>query len=275
MNDAVETTGTEPVVEGSAATEQVAETVAVGKAKVKPAKTGNLIQDIAVEVEGLTKIKALNLADDLAENIETNYFKLGGILKLISDNSWFEGYADFNTFVFEKYGFQGRKAAYLMAIYTDLVTKQIPWEKVGHLGWTKLKDLAPILTLDNVDEWVAKAEKLTVLELLAALKATMSPTGETSTTTTDAVVKMTFKLSMDQSEIVQAALSKAKGELGSEFDTVALENICAGYLGGTVSSANVDVQSVIKGAGWKEALTAISEIWPEIDMKVNVPESMQ
>ena len=57
-------------------------------------------------------------------------------------------------------GSQGRKARYLISIYDNLVTKMIPWEKVSHLGWTKLKDLAPVLTPENVDEWVAKAEKL-------------------------------------------------------------------------------------------------------------------
>ena len=92
----------------------------------------------------MTKTKALNMAEQLAENIEVNYFKMGGVLKLINDNSWFEGGSTTSMIsCTEKYGFQGRKARYLIAIYDNLVTKKIPWEKVSHLGWTKLKDLAP------------------------------------------------------------------------------------------------------------------------------------
>ena len=75
-----------------AVVEAKAETTTIGKKKVE--KTGNLILDIAHEVESLTKTKALNEAERLAENIEVNYFKLGGVLKLINDNSWFEGFDD-------------------------------------------------------------------------------------------------------------------------------------------------------------------------------------
>jgi hypothetical protein len=89
---------------GAVVEEQKPETTTIGKKKVE--KTGNLILDIAHEVEGLTKVKALNLAENLAENIEVNYFKLGGVLKLINDNSWFEGaYEGFDRFVIECKGF--------------------------------------------------------------------------------------------------------------------------------------------------------------------------
>ena len=245
-----------------------AETTTIGKKKVE--KTGNLILDIAHEVEGLTKTKALNEAERLAENIEVNYFKLGGVLKLINDNSWFEGFSSFDDFVYEKYGFQGRKARYLVSIYDNLVTKQIPWDKVSHLGWTKLKDLAPILTPENVDEWVAKAEKATVVELQAMIKATKpSEEGEKAAKTTDEIVKMVFKLKPDQSEIVTQALAKAKGELHTEYDTVALENICAGYVGDTTAvSKPFDLDQVIDTTGFEPLLKRIAEKFPMYDITV-------
>jgi hypothetical protein len=152
------------------------ETKVVGKVKKTAAPANNLIATIAEEVEKLTKAKALALAETLTNEVETDTFRLGGILKVINDNSWFEGYESFDSFVFEKFGFQSRKARYLIQIYTELVDKQIPWEKVGPLGWTKIKDLAGagVLTVDNVDEWVAKASALTVLELQAVLKGPSS-----------------------------------------------------------------------------------------------------
>jgi hypothetical protein len=61
----------------------------------KSTKTGNLILDISHEVETMSKQKALQEAEKLAENVEVSYFKLGGILKLINDNSWFEGFPTF------------------------------------------------------------------------------------------------------------------------------------------------------------------------------------
>jgi hypothetical protein len=256
-----------PSAEGAVVTETKPEATAIGKKKVE--KTGNLLLDIAAEVENLSKTKALNEAERLAENIEINYFKLGGVLHKINDNSWFEGFASFDDFVQEKYGFQGRKARYLISIYDNLVTKQIPWEKVSHLGWTKLKDLATILTPENVDEWVAKAEKVTVLELQALLKAGTPEGTEKTAKTTDDVVKMTFKFKPDQSDIVTQALAKAKGELHTEFDTVAMENICAGYVGGT-SQVNkpFSLDEVIDTTGFEPLLKRIAEKFPMYDITV-------
>lgn len=247
-----------------------AEAVAVGKSKKKG--SGNLIADVAVEMENLSKTKALHLASSLAEDIDTNSFRLGGVLKVIFDHSWFEGFESFDAFVYERFGFKARKARYLMDIYTHLVDKQIPWEKVKHLGWTKLKDLAEVLTLENVDEWVAKAEQATVLELQAMLKA--KPEGEAlegGKTSSDVVTKK-FQLKADQLEVVNAAINKAKAEGGTEFDNVALELICAAYLGGSIQVAKPDLKAVIKEAGWQPTLETFSEVYPEIDIDVKVPE---
>lgn len=249
------------------------DTTTIGKKKVE--KTGNLILDIAHEVESLTKTKALNLAENLSKEIDTNEFKLGGVLKLINDNSWFEGFDAFDDFVYEKYGFAGRKARYLINIYDNLVTKMIPWDKVSHLGWTKLKELAPIITPDTVDEWVAKAEKCTVVELLALIKAQKpSEEGEKTQKTTDEVVKMTFKLKPDQAEAVTQALAKAKGELHTEFDTVALENICAGYLGDTIAiNKPFNLDEVIDATGFEPLLKRIAEKFPAFDITVAPSEA--
>jgi hypothetical protein len=262
-----------PTAEGAVVTETKPETAVIGKKKVE--KTGNLILDIAHEVESLTKTKALNEAERLADNIDTNYFKMGGILKLINDNSWFEGFAAFDDFVFEKYKMKGRKARYLISIYDNLVTKMIPWDKLSHLGWTKIKELAPVITLDTVDSWVEKAEKLSVIELIAVIKAEQ-PTegGEKTAKTTDEVVKMVFKLKPDQAEIVTQAMSKAKGELHTEFDTVALENICSGYVGGTTDvNKPFDLDAVIDATGFEPLLKRIAEKFPHFDITVTPVEA--
>lgn len=258
---------------GAAAAAEKPATVAVGK--VALVKTGNLLADIAAEIESLSKTKALNLADKLGEDIQANTFRLGGVLNLIATNSWFEGYKDFDTYVGEKFGMSIRTARYHMAIYTDLVAKQIPWEKVAHLGWTKLIHLSPVITLENVDEWVKKAEPLTVNELVAALKAGSTPTGDTSPATKDDVSVLKFKVKPDQKEVVTTALAKAKGELPTEYDNVALENICAGYIAGSAGVAQKTLEEQMKAAGWTVVLDIFGKLWPTIDMKLEVPEGLK
>jgi hypothetical protein len=261
----IDPTTTETPTANTAVAEAATQTVAVGKA-TKHAKSGDIIADIAVEVESLSKVKALNEADRLATTVEISYLRLGGVLKLINDNSWFDGYPDFGTFVEEKYGFAIRKAKYLIDIYTHLVTKMIPWEKVQHLGWTKLKDLAPVLTLENLDEWVAKATPLTVKELQAILKPA-SAEGEKANATTSDTVKITYNFKADQYDVVAKATAKAKAELGTEFDTVAVENIMSGYLGGNTAVA-YSLDDVIKSAGFNAVMERVGELFPEFDISV-------
>ena len=237
----------------------------------KTKKSGDTFADTAKEVETLTKPKARKLALSLSENIEANYFKLGGVLNVIKTNGWFEGYESFEVYVFEQFGFQKRKADYLMKLYTDLVDKQIPFDKVSHLGWTKIAYLSGILTLENLDEWVAKAANVSCLELQAMLKA--KPEAGSSPATTDETVTMKFKLHKDQQEIVQQALAKIKGEISTEYDSVALENMAHLILSGNAGTASAgDLKGALAGAGWEAVLMAFGEMWPEIDLQVTLPE---
>jgi hypothetical protein len=263
-----------------AVVEAAPETKVVGK-KGKVTATGNLIADIAAEVEKLTKGKALSLADELANEVEVNYFKLGGVLNVIRENTWFEGYTTFEDYVSEHFGYADRTARYLIKIYQALVSKMIPWEKVSSLGWTKLKDLADILTLENVDEWVAKAGPLTVKELQALLKQQGAGEGAEPVTTTSTFTTLKFKVANDQAEVINSALSKAKAENGTEFDNVALERICGGYLAGN-NALEAEPQKSLKdqlaaagiaSEGLTLALNALVEAFPSLDIVAEETDS--
>lgn len=264
------------VTESADATSQ--EQVQKPKATAKIAATGNLIFDTATELAALTKTKARNEAEKLAENIDQNSFRLGGLLALIQANQWYDGFPTFDAYVQEKFGFKVRKAHYLIHIYKSLVDNQIPWDKVAGLGWSKLKDLAPVLTLENVDDWVAKASVVSVTELQKLL-AEHSGTGDASTaksvSTKDEVIGLKFKVHTDQNELIQAALAKAKGELNTEYDTVALAGICSGYLSGasaTSASAQVDPVALFANMGYEKVLGVFEQVFPQIDLTVSVAQ---
>lgn len=234
----------------------------------------NLFADTAMEVETLTKVKARNMASALAENIEANYFKLGGVLNMIKENSWFEGYESFNLYIFEEFGFQPSKASYLINIYKRLVEKQIPWEKVKHLGWCKVRLIAGIITLENLDEWVAKAEKLTYADLDTVLKA--KHVGDSDITTTSEMVSLKFKLHKDQAEVVQQGLAKIKGEIQTEADSVALAAAARLILEGPtkpMEGNSEQLKPLMQKHGYERVLMAFGEMWPEIDIQVTVPEA--
>jgi hypothetical protein len=221
------------------------------------------------------QIKSLDQEDaavDLKNLIESeglNDFRLGGILALYQLNSdWWDGAETFKAFVNTGtvIPLHYRKVMYLIKIYNCLVDNNIPWETVKSIGWTKLRELVNVLTAENVDDWVAKAEVLTTLQLQAAVKAFLKPEkddGETSDVTT-----MTFKLHEDQKEQVRMALDKAKADLNTEVDTVALEGICTSFLGGTFDisalAAEHSLTDILLDHGPEAAVAALGIAFPEL-----------
>lgn len=237
----------------------------------------NFIAVTAEQVEKLTKAKALSEAVKLNENIDNNAFRLGGVLKRIHENSWFEEkYPSFADYVENEFGFKLRKAQYLMTIYNELTFQQIPWEKIAHLGWTKVKELAPHLSVDNVDDWALKAKDITVAELKLLLKGAPNEDSTATTKTVSDVKPMTFKLKNDQIDTVQTALAKAKAEVNTEFDNVALENICANYLGNTPLTAPAptytadNLNELLAQFPIEGVLSALDKAFPTVGINVEL-----
>ena len=232
----------------------------------------DLIGDIASEIENITKEAAFEMVPGLIESVDFSYFKLGGVLSVIQDNGWWEGEADsFKAFIPERFGLQYRKAMYLINIYDSLVEAEIPWHKVSGLGWTKLKDLADILTKENVDEWAELAANLTSLNLQAAVKAFKAGELDTDGTTavdTSGVTTVTFTVHPDQKETISEAIEQAMEEGETEFKGVALEAICMNYLAGgsTKDSKPLSLAGTMEKYTPLQVLEAFEALWPEVNI---------
>jgi len=236
----------------------------------------DLIVETVSEIESMTKEEAFLIVPSLLENVDFSYFKLGGVLSAIQENGWWEGHTDnFKEFIPETFGLHWRKGYYLIRIYDRLVEADIPWAKVSDLGWTKLKELADILTNENVDEWVAKANTLSVLQLIAAVKAfkELGKTGLSTDGTTapdsSGVSTITFTVHPDQKETIKQAIDQALDESDTEFKGVALEAICLNYLAGGSTKAAAKPLS-LSGTMEKytvgQVLDAFEVVFPETNI---------
>jgi hypothetical protein len=245
------------------------------KQKTDSAPQTDAIMSVAHEVENLTQEVAFQMVPALVEDMEFNLFRLGGILSVIRNHKWFGEHKNFKELVEKDFNMEYRKAMYFAEIYDKLLENDIPWESVKDVGWTKLRVLAKYLTLENVDYWVAQAKKLTFIQLIEALKqSAKTPVpnedpeeGETVTTT---VTTYTLKLHEDQKEVIKTAIERCKEETDTDFDNVALERICTGYLGGTIDieTNNVSVEESLKKMGYEKALDTFAELWPDINIVV-------
>lgn len=251
-------------------------TVAKKKTTAKKTKS-DLIIDTAHGIENLKKSEAYDRARELSEDIEFSYFQLGGILSVIQSNAWFteDGFETFRDFVESEFGINYRKSMYLISIYNGLVQSGIPWTKVAPLGWTKVKELVGVITPENVDEWVAKAKGMTVLQLQQAIKEAAQTPGvdapEGSESKVESVTTFTIKMHEDQKEVILEALERAKKEANTEHNAVALEAICMSYLsggGGTVVQKTMP--ELMTQFGWQETLETFSEVFDDEDIEITV-----
>lgn len=249
---------------------------------VEQAETGDVIVRVAHEIENLKADKAFKMVPTLLDNIDRDYFRLGGVLAKVQSEGWFmeKQHETFRAFVEADCGIAYRKAMYLIQIYNGLVESGVAWELVGHLGWTKLKELAPILTTDNVIEWVAVAEGMTVLQLQEHIKA--SSKGVDSGNSPDAgasdakaTTTMTFKLHEDQKTTVRDALDKAKHESATDVDSVALEYIAMDYLGSSKLKAVTTLKELMEGKSVEEVLQVFEEVFPTVVLQAAVYDTVE
>lgn len=231
----------------------------------------DLITQTVLMVQSLTQEEALQMAIEMAQNVDYSYFKLGGVLSTIQHKGWWKGTAEsFNQFVENEYGFKYRKAAYLISIYAELVEADVAWNKVAKVGWSKLKEIASLLTKENVDEWVEKAMNMTLLQLQLHVAQYKAGTLKKSDTvpTKDTITSMAFKVHPDQKETIRAAVDKAKGEADTQYDAVALEAICLGYMAGSAAVKPPSLKSMIQKSSPEEVLEVFELVYPEYNVTV-------
>ena len=145
----------------------------------------------------------------------------------------------------------------------------LPWNKVKHIGWTKLKEIAGVVTVENVDEWVKIAKENNTISLIETVKAHL--TADKQAVLTDQSVKSnvstrSFKVHEDQKVTIDTALAKAKEQSGTTVDTAALEFICLDYLGGQ------SLPKKLKSIGIEAALEALDKAFPNANIEVEITE---
>lgn len=248
-------------------------------------KTGEIlpadpIKDIVHEVENMDKKTALELVVELNEQADIAFFRLGGILSLVSANGWWQTednkYPTFRAYIEQEHGLEYRKATYWIAIYNALAKSDVPWEKIKTVGWTKLNEIAKVLTVENVDDWVAKAEKVNTLTLHDMVKKESEggATDDGTPVETEKVTTKTFKVHAGQKEVIEAAIKKVREISGTEVDTMALEYICQDFLGGSGAQNSSltppqQLAKLVKGLDLEVVMHVVDETFSDFDFTVD------
>lgn len=264
------------------------------KAKAKVEK--DLIEATSAEIEKLTKVKALNLAKKIVEDSGFEDFRLGGVLSVIQANDYWVGaknpdgeeYKSLREYMECEFNMQYRKGMYMIGIYNALVESGVAWEEVKTVGWTKLKEIAPLINKDNVAEWVERAENMTVVALGSYIKELGSASNasdgggggeepsepDSGIDDTTKVTSMTFKVHPDQKETIDQALDTAMKDNKTDYSSVALEYICMQYLEGKLGKPQKvpSLKAQMQKASDEELFGLIEERFSNYDISMTATE---
>jgi len=243
------------------------------------------LEEAIVFSEQLGKAEAYKQVDEIRDSTTECDFRLGGVLSAIKKNKWYkdEGFDGFPEFVESRFGIHRRKASYLVKLYTDIAQSGVDWEKVKGIGWTKLKEIAPVLTEDNVESWVAFAMQNTTINIREHIKKIDNPAvlvnpGEKPASNTST---LTFKVHDDQKSIIVEAIGVAQSQLGTDAKAVALDAICQNFLSGGATPdvaeapANpppVPLKDQLLAMGVEDAIDLVDACFPEIELTVGMPD---
>lgn len=131
-------------------------------------------------------------AKDLAERVETGYLELGEILYRIYDAPvdgdpnngsvlarW--GYKTIGDFAEKELNLHYKKAQRLVRIFyrvevelNGLGGNELLKKRFIRLGWSKARELVRVLTLENMESWIERAEEMNYTTLVEVIKRTIA-----------------------------------------------------------------------------------------------------
>jgi len=153
-------------------------------------------------------------------------------------------YASMKEFIEVEVSYSERKAHYLLDIHRVYADQLNVMDKVKHLGWTKLMEMIPVITADNVDHWIAIAEGESVKSLKKLVKHALGGPEDMDTPDgllTEQTKRLTFQLLDDQHTDVSTALEVAQKISGSNNKSELLALIASDFLAGNAQSAGTDL----------------------------------
>lgn len=114
---------------------------------------------------------------DLKKEIESNFIKLGGYLKLIRDEKLFKerGCITFEEYIGQPELAFDRSTVYaIIGVYEDFFesNQSDDTEQLMEIGYSKLNRIRQFKDQDDFEEWIYKAKTLSLSDLGAEIKET-------------------------------------------------------------------------------------------------------
>lgn len=172
----------------------------------------------------------------LKAEIEVRWFELGKILEEIKKGRHYIdlGYTtwkDFCEVALAPLELRWRAVDYLITTTMKCEEVGIKKEVAGQIGWTKLSQMVPVLTKENKNEWIKKAQRKGVTVQILNTQVRIAQGKITEKEAEILPEKMFFSLFKEQKENVERTLELAYRMTGSDKRGNQLEMVCAEFRG--------------------------------------------
>jgi hypothetical protein len=213
--------------------------------------------------------------DKHVEDISKGYIYLCKLLHEAQRDNLFSywGYETIQQYAYEELGFKERKTFYFISLGRKLEDLGVSSEKLQGIGWTKAKEIIPVLTAENADDWFNAAATSRTKKLIEDVKKARygddveddndgydivdrQPAGDDTeygddtedyagVKKDDSLIshKLIFLVQKEEGKIITDAVETAKKLIGTSNPTNALELICQDWL--EIKGAKPSVTSVI------------------------------
>lgn len=235
------------------AAEQVTEQVAE-QAESEAAVPASLDQAIE-ELHDSTVIhsRALECRDKLRElvsKIDSSFAEMSRILFEVWDHDYARelGFPGMKEFCEESLGLGYRKARYMINIAEAVEKSGIGWDRVTVIGWTRMREIASVLSRENAEEWLGVAETHSAAQLQDLVKRRRLSSGAVI----EGDVRLTnihLRMTEDEAKPVLEAIENAKKEINTESVVSAMVHISYSYMMATSNGpVNMTVEDLVSYA---------------------------
>lgn len=139
------------------------------------------------------------------------------------------GYPSFDAYVEDKLQMKARKSHYLISCFKRLIEElHVPREKLAEIGWSRAKEILPVVTEQNKAEWIAAAETNTTSDLNLMVRQSQAPPG--AAVAMEPYSTLGIGVWKSEREVIEEALEFAKLESQTERTGLALLHICEDYI---------------------------------------------
>jgi len=177
-------------------------------------KTARSLYDAIISADSVIDDSFVSLAENLHKFSSMEYYQQFG-------------YSRFTEFAEKEVRIGSRKSEYMVKIWNFVKDCGIPTKEVKKLGWSKMKEVARVASVETAKAWMEKAKMMSTRDLIAEVKKHKNPSkpGDENGSTTE----FKFTVDTDESTIVTDATNLAK-TLGAKTDADAMLVICQEWM---------------------------------------------